>query len=42
LNHALGPFLLWATKREHRRYPDGRRREPRTFVDRRGTWQPAG
>lgn len=35
LNRAIGPVLLLASRREHRRYPGGRRREPRTFVDRR-------
>ncbi len=33
-NRVLGPLLLWTSKREHRRHPQGRRREPRTFVER--------
>ena len=34
VNHALGPVLLWTTRREARRFPTGRPLEPRTFVDR--------
>ncbi len=34
VSHALGPVLLWTTRREARRFPGGRRLEPRTFVDR--------
>ncbi|MBI2828059.1 MAG: radical SAM protein [Acidobacteria bacterium] len=29
-----GPVLLWSTRREARRFPSGRRLEPRTFVER--------
>ena len=36
LNRTLGPMLLWTSRREARRYPDGRRLEPRTFVERHG------
>jgi radical SAM superfamily enzyme YgiQ (UPF0313 family) len=36
LNRVLGPLLLWASRREQQRHPRGRRREPRTFVERRG------
>jgi hypothetical protein len=36
LNRVLGPVLLWSSKHEQRRHPGGRRREPRTFVERRG------
>lgn len=32
LNRTLGPVMLWASRREASRYPDGRRIEPRTFV----------
>jgi hypothetical protein len=32
---ALGPLLLWTTRREARRFPRGRRLEPGTFVERR-------
>ena len=35
VNRLLGPVLLIASRREGRRYPNGRRREPRTFIDRR-------
>jgi hypothetical protein len=35
MTHALGPVLAWAARREARRYPAGRRLEPRTWVDRR-------
>ena len=35
LDAALGPLLLWTTRREARRFPRGRRLEPRTFVERR-------
>ena len=31
----LGPVLLWASRRESRSHPMGRRLEPRTFVERR-------
>jgi hypothetical protein len=34
VNCSLGPALLWSTRREARRFPHGRRLEPRTFVDR--------
>jgi radical SAM superfamily enzyme YgiQ (UPF0313 family) len=35
VNAALGPLLLWGSRREARRHPAGRRLEPRTFVERR-------
>ncbi|MFN8060423.1 MAG: cobalamin-dependent protein [Vicinamibacterales bacterium] len=34
---ALGPLLLWSTRREARRYPSGRWLEPATFVEHRAT-----
>jgi hypothetical protein len=34
-NRLLGPVLVWASKREGSRYPHGRAREPRTFIERR-------
>jgi hypothetical protein len=40
LNRVLGPVLLWTSRVEQRRHPSGRRREPRTFVERRGPLQP--
>lgn len=36
LNRVLGPVLLWTSRHEQRRHPRGQRREPRTFVERRG------
>ena len=36
LNRALGPALLWASRRDAGRHPGGRRLEPRTFVERHG------
>jgi hypothetical protein len=33
LNRAVGPVLLWASRRETRRHPLGRHLEPRTFLD---------
>jgi len=36
VNRALGPALLWASRREARRHPGGAVLEPRTFVERRG------
>ncbi|MBI3262171.1 MAG: cobalamin B12-binding domain-containing protein [Acidobacteria bacterium] len=38
IDNLLGPFLLWAARRETRRFPFGRPLEPRTFVDRRN-WE---
>lgn len=35
VNRALGPVLLWTSRRDARRYPRGRPLEPRTFVERR-------
>jgi len=35
-----GPIALWASRREARRFPDGRTLEPRTFVDRHN-WKQA-
>ena len=37
VNRTVGPMLLWASRRDARRHPDGRRLEPRTFVERRGS-----
>ena len=37
---ALGPFLLWSTRREEKRLAAGRTYEPPTFVERRN-WIPA-
>ena len=34
INRTLGPLLLWTSRRESRRHPEGRRLEPRTFLDR--------
>ncbi len=34
VNRLLGPVLLWTSRREARRFPDGRPIEPRTFVER--------
>jgi len=34
INKALGPILLWIAQREGRRFPKGRRLEPRTFLNR--------
>jgi hypothetical protein len=42
LDRLLGPLLLWASKRDARRYPSGRAREPRTFVERRDGLPQAG
>jgi radical SAM superfamily enzyme YgiQ (UPF0313 family) len=35
IHHVAGPVLLWSARREARRFPQGRRMEPRTFVVRR-------
>jgi hypothetical protein len=35
LNRLLGPVLRWSSSLEARRYPGGRPREPRTFIERR-------
>jgi radical SAM superfamily enzyme YgiQ (UPF0313 family) len=35
VHHVAGPVLLWSARREARRFPNGRRMEPRTFVTRR-------
>jgi radical SAM superfamily enzyme YgiQ (UPF0313 family) len=35
INRVAGPALLWSSTRDARRYPTGRRLEPRTFVERR-------
>jgi radical SAM superfamily enzyme YgiQ (UPF0313 family) len=40
VNRALGPLLLWSSRREARRHPQGRRLEPRTFVERRESLAP--
>ncbi len=34
VTRSLGPLLLWTSRRDARRYPQGRRLEPRTFVER--------
>ena len=34
INKTFGPILLWITLREGRRFPKGRRLEPRTFLNR--------
>jgi hypothetical protein len=34
VTRSLGPLLLWTSRRDARRYPKGRRLEPRTFIDR--------
>ena len=34
VNNLVGPVLLWTSRREARRFPDGRPMEPRTFVER--------
>jgi hypothetical protein len=35
VNRVVGPLLLWTSRRDARRFPEGRRLEPRTFVERR-------
>ncbi len=35
VNHIAGPVALWASRRDQRLFPEGRRLEPRMFVDRR-------
>ena len=35
VNHIAGPVALWASRRDHRLFPEGRPLEPRMFVDRR-------
>ena len=35
LDHVIGPLLLWSARHEAATYPEGRRLEPRTFIDRR-------
>ena len=34
VNNLVGPVLLWTSRREARRFPEGRPMEPRTFVER--------
>jgi hypothetical protein len=34
VNRTLGPLLLWTSRRDARKFPAGRRLEPRTFVER--------
>jgi hypothetical protein len=41
LNRVLGSILLWSSRYEQRWHPRGRRREPRTFVERRSGAQVA-
>ena len=41
INRLLGPVLLWAARREARRFPGGRLLEPPTIVERRN-WGGAG
>ncbi len=40
VNNLVGPVLLWSSRREARRFPNGRRLEPRTFVTRRRGLEP--
>lgn len=40
IDPVVGQVLLWSARREMRKSPNGRRLEPRTFVDRRN-WQTA-
>jgi uncharacterized Tic20 family protein len=35
IQNLVGPVLLWTSRREARRFPQGRTLEPRTFVERR-------
>jgi hypothetical protein len=35
VDHAGGPVLLWSARRDARKYPRGRKLEPRTFIERR-------
>jgi radical SAM superfamily enzyme YgiQ (UPF0313 family) len=42
VQNLLGPLLLWTSRREARRFPQGRPLEPRTFVERRNWPPPAG
>jgi radical SAM superfamily enzyme YgiQ (UPF0313 family) len=35
VNHVAGPVALWASRRDNRLFPGGRRLEPRMFIDRR-------
>jgi len=35
IHRLAGPLLLWCARRDGRRFPAGRRLEPRTFVERR-------
>jgi hypothetical protein len=42
VQNLLGPLLLWTSRREARRFPQGRLLEPRTFVERRNWPPPAG
>jgi hypothetical protein len=35
VDHVAGPVLLWAARRDARRFPSGRRLEPVTFLERR-------
>jgi len=35
LDQVIGPLLLWSARHESASYPEGRRLEPRTFVERR-------
>lgn len=41
INHVAGPVLLWAAKRDARKYPRGRVLEPVTFFDKRNWPEPA-
>ena len=34
VNRTLGPLLLWSSRRDARRHPNGRHLEPKTFVER--------
>jgi len=35
IDRVAGPFLLWTSRRDARKYPRGRKIEPRTFIERR-------
>jgi hypothetical protein len=41
VDHAVGPVLLWAARRDARKYPRGRTIEPVTFFERRNWPEPA-
>jgi radical SAM superfamily enzyme YgiQ (UPF0313 family) len=41
VDHAVGPVMLWAARRDARRFPRGRTLEPVTFFERRNWPEPA-